>query len=68
MKYADRIVGLRDGQKVFEGTPDDLDETARGQIYRGEEIPDLSTGAQQSAVAEEAAATTPTVEGETRRG
>ena len=67
-EYADRIVGLRDGQTVFEGTPDDLDETARGQIYRGEEIPDLSTGAQQSAVAEEAAATTPTVEGETRRG
>ena len=39
-EYADRIVGLRDGEKVFEGTPADLDETARGQIYRGEEIPD----------------------------
>ena len=40
VKYADRIVGLRDGQKVFEGDPTDLDETAKGQIYRGEEIPE----------------------------
>ena len=40
VKYADRIVGLRDGQKVFEGDPADLDETAKGQIYRGEEIPE----------------------------
>jgi phosphonate transport system ATP-binding protein len=39
-EYADRIVGLRDGQKVFEGLPSDLDETARGQIYRGEAIPE----------------------------
>jgi len=39
-EYAERIVGLRDGQKVFEGVPDELDETARGQIYRGEEIPE----------------------------
>ncbi|WP_144906184.1 phosphonate ABC transporter ATP-binding protein [Halobellus captivus] len=39
-EYADRIVGLRLGEKVFEGTPADLDETARGQIYRGEEIPE----------------------------
>jgi phosphonate transport system ATP-binding protein len=67
-EYADRIVGLRGGQKVFEGTPADLDESARGQIYRGEEIPDLSTGAQQSAVVEETAGNAPTDEGETRRG
>ena len=40
VEYADRIVGLRDGVKVFEGLPSDLDETAKGQIYRGEEIPE----------------------------
>jgi phosphonate transport system ATP-binding protein len=40
VEYADRVVGLRDGQKVFEGLPADLDETAKGQIYRGEEIPE----------------------------
>ena len=33
--YADRIVGLRDGAKVFEGTSSDLDEDARDRIYRG---------------------------------
>jgi len=67
-EYADRIVGLRDGQTVFEGTPADLDETARGQIYRGEEIPDVSTGAQQSAITQDSTSTSPTEEGETRRG
>jgi phosphonate transport system ATP-binding protein len=40
VEYADRVVGLRDGQKVFEGDPEELDETAKGQIYRGEEIPE----------------------------
>ncbi|MFC6872904.1 phosphonate ABC transporter ATP-binding protein [Halobellus marinus] len=39
-EYANRIVGLRDGKKVFSGLPEELDETARGQIYRGEEIPE----------------------------
>jgi phosphonate transport system ATP-binding protein len=43
-EYADRIVGMRDGEKVFEGAPSDLDETARGQIYRGEEIPTETPG------------------------
>ena len=40
VEYADRVVGLRDGRKVFEGNPEELDEVARGQIYRGEEIPE----------------------------
>jgi phosphonate transport system ATP-binding protein len=32
--YADRIVGLSKGQKVFEGTPTELDENAKDIIYR----------------------------------
>jgi len=40
--YADRIVGLREGEKMFEGSAADLDQTARDQIYRGAEIPDES--------------------------
>ncbi|MFC5367259.1 phosphonate ABC transporter ATP-binding protein [Salinirubrum litoreum] len=35
IEYADRIVGLRDGEKVFEGPPEELDEAAQSQIYRG---------------------------------
>ncbi|MFC4989389.1 phosphonate ABC transporter ATP-binding protein [Saliphagus infecundisoli] len=67
-EYAERIVGLRDGELVFEGTPDDLDETAKGQIYRGEEIPDVTTGAQQSATTDGDATEGATEEGEIRRG
>jgi len=37
-EYADRIVGLREGEKVFEGPASDLDETARDQIYRGADL------------------------------
>jgi len=37
-EYADRIVGLRDGEEVFEGRPADLDEGARDTIYRGADI------------------------------
>jgi phosphonate transport system ATP-binding protein len=33
--YADRVIGLTDGELSFEGTPDDLDEAARDRIYRG---------------------------------
>lgn len=36
-EYADRIVGLRDGEVVFEGTADELDERARDVIYRSGE-------------------------------
>ncbi|WP_128478202.1 phosphonate ABC transporter ATP-binding protein [Halorussus pelagicus] len=34
LDYADRIVGLSDGQVVFEGTPEELDEQAQDIIYR----------------------------------
>ena len=44
-RYADRIVGLRDGQKVFEGGPDELDRSTKGLIYRGEEIPSVESAA-----------------------
>ncbi len=37
IEYADRIVGLRDGEVVFEGQPSDLDQDARDLIYRGGE-------------------------------
>ncbi len=36
-EYASRIVGLRDGEIVFEGEPEDLDEHAKDVIYRGAE-------------------------------
>lgn len=36
-EYADRIIGLSKGEKVFQGTPDELDEEARNLIYRGGE-------------------------------
>jgi phosphonate transport system ATP-binding protein len=67
-EYANRIVGLRDGKVVFEGTPAALDETAKGQIYRGEEIPDGSTGAQPSATTGTSSAPSTPEEGEIRRG
>lgn len=35
IEYADRLVGLSDGETVFEGPPEDLDEGARDVIYRG---------------------------------
>jgi phosphonate transport system ATP-binding protein len=35
--YADRIIGLSDGEIVFNGPPDDLDQAARDEIYRGGE-------------------------------
>ncbi len=38
--HADRIVGLHDGELVFEGTPAELTEAARDSIYRGAEIPE----------------------------
>lgn len=43
LEYADRVVGLTDGEVVFEGSPSDLDEDARDTIYRAEaqELPEL---------------------------
>ncbi|ELZ80336.1 phosphonate ABC transporter ATP-binding protein [Haloferax larsenii] len=34
-EYADRVVGLSDGELVFEGAADELDERAQDIIYRG---------------------------------
>jgi len=57
-EYADRIVGLRDGEKVFEGTPADLDEAVRDRIYRGTDVDQESatgagSGPDEGAVAED---------------
>jgi len=35
MAHADRIVGLHDGELVFEGTPSELDEQGLDRVYRG---------------------------------
>lgn len=35
-EYADRIIGLRDGELVFDGTPEEFDDEAEDLIYRGE--------------------------------
>lgn len=40
LEHADRIVGLHDGELVFEGTPAELDEAGLDRVYRGAEIPD----------------------------
>lgn len=34
LEYTDRIIGLADGEIVFKGTPEELDEDARDVIYR----------------------------------
>lgn len=39
-EYADRIIGLSNGERVFQGTPDDLDDEARNVIYRGGQAPE----------------------------
>ena len=40
MAHADRIVGLHDGELVFEGPPSELDQRGLDQVYRGAEIPE----------------------------
>lgn len=37
VEYADRIIGLHNGEIVFNGPPDELDQAARDDIYRGGE-------------------------------
>ena len=46
--YVDRVVGLRNGQVVWEGEPDELDEQARDTIYRGEAIPNAGNTTTES--------------------
>jgi len=48
LEYADRIVGVHDGELVFEGTPNDLDEPALDRVYRGTDIPDTTTDGEGS--------------------
>lgn len=38
-KYSTRIIGLRKGQLVFDGTPDELDDAAVAEIYGAEGAP-----------------------------
>ena len=40
IEHADRIVGLHDGELVFEGPPSALDQRGLDQVYRGAEIPE----------------------------
>jgi phosphonate transport system ATP-binding protein len=42
-KYADRILGLHDGELVFDGPAADLTSESKGIIYRGEEPPESAT-------------------------
>jgi len=42
-KYADRILGLHDGELVFDGPAADLTSESKGVIYRGEEPPESAT-------------------------
>ena len=41
--YADRILGLYDGELVFDGRAADLTTESKGVIYRGEEPPESAT-------------------------
>ena len=42
--HADRIVGLHDGELVFDGPSSALDQQGLDQVYRGAEIPDNAGG------------------------
>ena len=42
LEHADRIVGLHDGELVFEGRPTELNQQGLDQVYRGAEIPDTT--------------------------
>jgi phosphonate transport system ATP-binding protein len=47
IEHADRIVGLHDGELVFEGSPAELDQQGLDQVYRGAAVPE-NTEKQQS--------------------
>ena len=42
LAYSDRVVGLHDGELVFEGPPSAVDEDVLDRIYRGADIPDAT--------------------------
>jgi len=37
LQYSDKVIGLQNGKKVFEGEPQDVTEEVRDIIYRGVE-------------------------------
>lgn len=47
-EHVDRIIGLTDGEVVFDGPADELDEDSKDVIYRGEEVPDDATAKTQT--------------------
>ncbi len=63
-KYADRILGLHDGELVFDGPAADLTSESKGVIYRGEEPPESATAVGTSGVTD---TETPTHRAEQRR-
>jgi phosphonate transport system ATP-binding protein len=40
LEHADRVVGLYDGELVYEGTPADIDDETLDRVYRGVEVSD----------------------------
>ncbi len=48
--YTNRIVGLRNGQMIFDGTPDEFNQEALDSIYGGIETPDETGGEEQQTV------------------
>lgn len=47
-EHVDRIIGLTDGEVVFDGPADELDEDSKDVIYRGEGVPDDATAKTQT--------------------
>lgn len=47
-EHVDRIIGLTDGEVVFDGPANELDEDSKDVIYRGEEVPDDATAKTQT--------------------
>ncbi|WP_404364265.1 phosphonate ABC transporter ATP-binding protein [Marinobacter sp.] len=45
--YTDRIVGLRNGQMIFDGVPDEFNQDALDAIYGGIEAPDETESEEQ---------------------
>ncbi|WP_251342143.1 phosphonate ABC transporter ATP-binding protein [Haloplanus halophilus] len=54
LEYADRVVGLHDGELVFEGTPADIGDETLDRVYRGAEVPDSGTSGSTSSGTEDA--------------
>ena len=48
LDHADRILGLHDGELVFEGSPAELDDHALDRVYRGDERPDTTQSGEKT--------------------